>query len=197
LRSAEDEGVAPVVEKADLIFHPSNVGWIKGRLINQPPIARVNRRVYRARLTKRPFATLLLDFLKAFPCVLLRSMWAAMEAQGWPRDYINLFKYVHTDMVQVTKLFGTTHKGLVKPAGLWTGSGASTILLLCLIDVLLRELYRSPGFSWDNEELASIDGFADDLTGFFPTPWHLSFFRHTVDVFKSWSGVGPSISKPS
>jgi ribosomal protein L32 len=170
------------------------VGWIKGRLINQP-ITRVNRRVYRARLTHRPFATLLLDFLKAFPSVLLHSMWAVMEAQGWHRDYINLFKYVHTDMIQVTKLFGTTHRGPVKRAGLWTGSGASTILLLCLIDVLLRELYRSPGFSWDDEELASIDGFADDLTGFFPSPWHLSFFKHTVDVFKSWSGVGPSIPK--
>jgi hypothetical protein len=150
LRSAEEEAVAPVVEKSDLIFHPANVGWIKGRLINQP-ITRVNRRVYAARLLQKPFATLLLDFLKAFPSVLLQSMWAVLQAQGWPSHYIRFLKYIHQDMVQVTKLFGTTHTGPDKQAGLWTGSGASTILLLCLLDVLLRELYRSPGFSWDKD----------------------------------------------
>ncbi len=194
LRSLEEEAVAPIAVIADQILHPANVGWVKGRLINQP-ITKANRAIYWARIKARPFACLLLDFLKAFPSVLLPSMWEVLSAQGWRRDYIVLLRSLHQDMRQTMRIHGQSFEGPPKFAGLWTGSGASCILLLCLLDVLLRELYRHACFDWEDSTSGKVDGFADDLTAFVHTPHQLYVFRSIVSAFGEWSGVVPSLSK--
>ena len=93
----EEEAVAPVTAVLSTVVHPANVGWVKGRVINTP-IVRVNRRLHRCRLEQSRFAVLLLDFLKAFPSVLLESQWEVLRAQGWHADTIRLLKVLHTNM---------------------------------------------------------------------------------------------------
>jgi hypothetical protein len=105
LRALEQELAAPVTQVLDQIIHEANVGWVPGRLIGTP-ILRVNRGVHRAQVAGEPYAVLLLDFMKAFPSVLLESMWQVLEAQGWDPAYIRAFRIMHTDMRQYSKIGG-------------------------------------------------------------------------------------------
>jgi hypothetical protein len=133
--------------------------------------------------------------MKAFPSVLLESMWQVLEAQGWDPAYIRAFRIMHTDMRQYSKIGGRSFPGPPKKAGLWTGSGASTVLLLCMLDVLVRVVYSSPYFDHNSGVLGTIDGFADDLNVLVHTSMQLRAFRWLLFAFQSWSGVGPSLTK--
>ena len=194
LRALEQELAAPVTQVLDQIIHEANVGWVPGRLIGTP-ILRVNRGVHRAQVAGEPYAVLLLDFMKAFPSVLLESMWQVLGVQGWDPAYIRAFRIMHTDMRQYSKIGGRSFPGPPKKAGLWTGSGASTVLLLCMLDVLVRVVYSSPYFDHNSGVLGTIDGFADDLNVLVHTSMQLRAFRWLLFAFQSWSGVGPSLTK--
>ena len=102
-------------------------------------------------------------------------MWEVMDAQGWRSDYILLLRSMHKDMRQTTRIHGQPSEGPPKFAGLGTGSGASFILLLCLLDVLLRELYRHACFDWEDTAAGKVDGFADDITALVSTSFDPSF----------------------
>jgi hypothetical protein len=194
VRTIEQECAAPVVEVLPDALHPANVGWIKGRLINQP-VAQINRRVFQCRTLQQDFAVLLLDFLKAFPSVLLESMWRVMEIHGWPTPYILLFQELHSDMQQIANYAGLRLQGPPKISGLWTGSNASTVLLLELLDVLICSVYNAPSFGATNADGGTIDGFADDLGIFASTYAQMRTFRDKLKDFSGWSGVQGSTLK--
>lgn len=48
-------------------------------------------------------------------------------------------------------------------SGLWTGSTASTSLLLIILDVLLRGLRLTPSFNYDDPNTGDLAAFADDF----------------------------------
>ena len=193
MRALATELVAPVTDKLDVILHSSNVGWVPGRIINQP-VVRANRRITQARSECVRIFCLLLDFLKAFPTVDLPSLWYVMETIGWEPRILTLLILLHSDMRQVIQMGNHSTKGPDRTRGLWTGSGASTVLLLILLDVLIRYVYNSVYFGTEDPRKGSIDAFADDFTVIVLHLLHMRFFGDCLQSFSSWSGVYASKS---
>jgi hypothetical protein len=194
MRALAVELVAPVTSKLDEVLHPVNVGWVPGTLINKP-VERADRRIITARVQGQAIYVLLLDFLKAFPSVDQTSLWLILETMGWDKRIIDLLALLHIDMTQVLQMGNRSLPCLPRTRGLWTGSGASTVLLMILLDILIRHCYNSPYFTPDNPEAGTIDAFAEDFTVAVLKLVQMEFFGSGLKDFSAWSGVHVSRSK--
>ena len=186
-RAAEAEMVAPCREALQLDVDQANAGWVPGRDAVQPIVDT-------ASWTRRhgDWGIMLLDFQKAFPTVILSSLWAILYARGMDPQTLMGLKMLHVGMTQTLWVGSSSIAGPRKTDGLWTGSCASPTLLLLLLDVLIRMIKASSDIAQEDIDLAA---FADDFTIWMRSVECLLPFQRLVSLFGSWSGVKPSLSK--
>jgi len=194
LRVLEWVAASPVAGKLQQIIHPDNVGWVPGRTILRP-VTRTNRKVWERRGDDHEWGVLLLDFLKGFPSVRQLGMWAVMRIQGWSPGRVLTMTALHRDIGQFLRFEGGCYQAVPKNDGLWTGSGASTTMFLCLLDVLVRVVRAHPTFHLLDPEAGDMDAFADDFSVFARSSTQLAFFHTCLVDFGKWSGVLPSPTK--